>query len=146
MKTDGVLVLSGLILAAVAGLAFAGEKPAKGDRPEHVAPHEAKASAFGAGSKAASDYPIIGYLEKRGRTITIKAGPKGALYSIKNAEGKTLFENLSADQLRARAPEIHQFITTSVAGGSSKRGAVFDASLRKSPDGPILFHGLDARR
>ena len=146
MKTDGVLVLSGLILAAVAGLAFGGEKPAKGARPELVPPHEATASASGAGSKPASDYPIIGYLEKRGRTITIKAGPKGALYSIKNAEGKTLFENLSAVQLRAKAPEIHQFITTSVAGGSTKQLDVLDARLRKTTAGPLLLHGLDARR
>jgi hypothetical protein len=67
-----------------------------------------------------SDFPIIGYIEKRGKTITIKAGPKGPLYSVKTSEGKVLFENLSAEQLRAKAPDLQEFFKTAVAndGGS----------------------------
>jgi hypothetical protein len=77
----------------------------------------------------ASDFPVIGYLEKRGQTITIKAGPKGPVYSAKTTAGKTLFENLSAEQLRAQAPELHEFFKKAVAGGSGKSGVLIDARL-----------------
>jgi hypothetical protein len=52
------------------------------------------------------------------------------VYSVKAADGKTLFENVSAEQLRAQAPELHQFLKTALAAGSGKSGVVIDASLR----------------
>jgi hypothetical protein len=64
---------------------------------------------------------IIGYLEKRDRVITIKSGPKGPVYSVATKGGRVLFENLSADQLRAQAPELHEFIKTGVAGDARVR-------------------------
>ncbi len=70
-------------------------------------------------------YPVIGYLEGRGKVIIIKSGPKGPVYSVKGPDGKFLFEDLSVDQLRAQAPEIHQFIQSAVAVNSRT-----DASLR----------------
>lgn len=70
-------------------------------------------------------FPVIGYLEGRGKLIIIKSGPKGPVYSVKAADGKYLFEDLSVEQLRAQAPEIHQFIQSAVA--INTRG---DASLR----------------
>ncbi len=79
--------------------------------------------------KARTDFPVVGYLEKRDRTITIKAGPKGPLYSIKRSDGKVLFENLSKEELRAKAPEIHEFIRTAFVG-SGKDGAKLDARLK----------------
>lgn len=76
-------------------------------------------------------YPVIGYLEKRDRTITIKAGPKGPLYTVKTPDGRTLCEDVTLDQLRAQAPEVHEFLNGAVAGasGTGKRPVV-DASIR----------------
>ena len=59
--------------------------------------------------------PVIGYLEKRDRVITIKAGPKGPVYTVADKKGKVLFENVSAEQLKAQAPELHQLIKSGVA-------------------------------
>ena len=79
-----------------------------------------------------SDFRVIGHLEKADRWLTIKSGPKGIVYSVKNKEGKVLFENLSADQLRAQAPELHQLIKEGMAGGAKNSSIKADASLRHS--------------
>jgi hypothetical protein len=78
---------------------------------------------------AASDFPIIGYIEKRDRTITIKSGPKETIYSVKSADGKFLCNNLTLEQLRAQSPELHEFVKTAVAGNMSN-GASGDSRLR----------------
>src|SRR5687767_6895390 len=62
-----------------------------------------------------AQYHVIGYLEKADQTITIKSGPRGPVYSVKTKDGKTLFENVPAEQLKAQAPEIHQLIKTGMA-------------------------------
>jgi hypothetical protein len=74
--------------------------------------------------------PVIGYLETKGRTIIIKAGPKGPVYSVRTPEGKLLFEDLSADQLEAKAPELREFLKTAVAGQKKSSAPKSDASLR----------------
>ena len=81
--------------------------------------------------KAAADFPVVGYIEKRDRTITIKAGPKGPVYSVKTADGKVLCENLSKEQLSAQAPELGEFLKTAVADAS---GAKADARVRVRVD------------
>jgi hypothetical protein len=45
-------------------------------------------------AKKEESYPVIGYLEKRDRVITIKSSPQGTIYSIATKEGKILHENL----------------------------------------------------
>src|SRR6188474_1539945 len=60
-------------------------------------------------------YAVIGYLEKRDRVITIKAGPHGPIYCVATKEGKVLHQNLSAEQLKAQAPELHDLIKSGVA-------------------------------
>ena len=76
-------------------------------------------------------YAVIGYLEKRDRVITIKAGPQGPVYSVATKEGKVLHEDLSAEQLKAQAPELHELIKTGVAGDARMRSSKTDASLRR---------------
>ena len=100
-------VLIGLIAAALAQ-----EKPAQSSSPSKLASAQEKSAA------TTPDLRVVGYIEKRDRTITIKAGPKGPVYSVKTAEGKVLFENVSAEQLRAQAPELHEFIKGAMAAGS----------------------------
>jgi hypothetical protein len=77
------------------------------------------------------DYPVIGCLEKCDRTITIKAGPKGPLYSIKTSGGKALCENLSKEQLSAQAPELGEYLKTAIAGVP---GVKSDARVRVMGD------------
>jgi len=98
----------------IGGFALSQEKPG---RKESLAPAR-QISTSATNAQKTSDFRVIGYIEKRDRTITIKSGPKGTVYSVKTPEGKVLFENLSAEQLRARAPELHEFIKTAVAGGN----------------------------
>src|SRR5437660_5642066 len=76
-----------------------------------------------------SDFPIIGYIEKRDRTITIKSGPKETIYSVKSADGTVLCNNLTLAQLRAQLPELHEFVKTAVAGNISN-GPTADARVR----------------
>ena len=122
------------VLVAAAGFALSQEKSSQSTGPKLASPHEARIAAPAASVKAPSGFPVIGYLEKRDRTITIKAGPKGPLYSVKTAQGKVLCENLSSEQLSARAPELREFLKTAIAGTP---GAKPDARVRIKMDGSV---------
>ena len=114
-------------MVSVAGLSLSQDKTSQVRQPKLATPHEAQTATSPGSDKSKGDYPVIGYLEKRDRTITIKAGPNGPLYSVKTAAGNVLCENLSADQLRAQAPELSEFLKTAVAGDPSAKA---DARLR----------------
>jgi hypothetical protein len=118
------LLLVCATLTAGTGLLFSQEKSSR------TAPTStSKASDNAATNKTATDFPVIGYIEKRDRTITIKSGPKGTIYSVKSADGKLLCNNLTLEQLRAQAPELHEFVKTAVAGDISS-GPTADARVR----------------
>ena len=74
--------------------------------------------------------PVIGHLETRDKFVTIQSGPTGLRYLVKTKDGKVLHENLSEEQLKAQAPEIHELIKTSVAGAPTKGGAFLDGRVR----------------
>ena len=112
-----VALLMGMALVIGGGLAFAQKKPS----PASNSPTTNYTSA--------PDLPIIGHIEKQSRTITIKAGPKSTVYSVKSADGKILCNNLTLEQLRVQAPELHQFVKTAVVGNISN-GASADSRLR----------------
>jgi hypothetical protein len=131
MRTTQTLLFSAGVLVAVAGLALSQDKSPPSAPAKPKASHEAQTSTPAANFKAAADFPVVGYIEKRDRTITIKAGPKGPVYSVKTADGKLLFDNLSQEQLSAKAPELGEFLKTAVAGAS---GAKTDARLRVRVD------------
>ncbi len=132
MKTTRTLIWSGVVLVAVAGLALSEDKSAPGTSAKLNSPREAQTLTPAAKDKAAADFPVVGYIEKRDRTIVIKAGPKGPVYSVKTADGKVLYENLSKEQLSAQAPELGEFLKTAVAGSGGKGRVVVDASIRGS--------------
>jgi hypothetical protein len=111
----------------MAGLALSEDKASQDSKAKLATPPAAQSTAPAVTVKATADYPVIGYLEKRDRTITIKAGPKGPLYSVKTADGKVLCENLSKEQLTAQVPELADFLKTAVAGTA---GAKTDARVR----------------
>jgi len=95
-----------------------------------------KRSADQSGNRVAASDPadrdaVIGYLEKREWVITIKEGPHGPVYSVATKTGRIVHENLSAEQLKAQLPELHELIKTSVAGDASLRSSKFDASVQR---------------
>ena len=124
MKTN-VRLLFGIVgVVAIVGLAASQEKPGHHSPVKTPASHDAAPTTNAIPPR---DFPVIGYIEKRDREITIKAGPQGTLYSVKTADGKILFENVSAEQLRAQAPELREFIKTAVA---AQPGSKTDARVR----------------
>jgi len=131
MRTTRALFFAGAVLVSAAGLSLSQDNSSPSTQPRLAAPHEAQTAASPGSDKSRVDYRVIGYLEKRDRTIIIKGGPKGPLYSVKTATGKVLCENLSADLLRAQAPELSEFLKTAVAGTP---GAKADARLRVTAD------------
>lgn len=130
MKTNQWFAISGIVLAGLGVCLLAnGEPDQKTQKSPAVALKEKGPAAAVTNVAKVGELPVVMYIEKRDQTITVKSGPKGPVYSVKSADGKTLFENLSAEQLRAQAPELHQFIKTAVAKGSGKSGAVLDARI-----------------
>jgi hypothetical protein len=135
MRTNQALFFSGVVLVVMAGLALSQDKASpQSTQPKLTTPHEAQSPALDKTVKAAADYPVICYLEQRDRTITIKTGPKGRVYSVKTADGKVLYENLSIEQLNAQAPKLGEFLKTAVAGAP---GAKADARLRIKVDASV---------
>src|SRR6266700_180366 len=99
-------LLTCTILALGAGVLLSQEKSS----------HASKPTSTSTTNAVDSNFPVIGYIEKQDRTITIKAGAKGTIYSIKSNSGKVLCENLTLEQLRAQAPDLHEFVKSAVAG------------------------------
>ncbi|MEI6779627.1 MAG: hypothetical protein WCQ21_01795 [Verrucomicrobiota bacterium] len=138
MKSTLTLLIGGVVLVGVAGLALSQDEPAPNSRPKLTAPREAQTSAPAVSARAAADFPVIAYIEKRDRNITIKAGAKWPVYTVKGADGKVLFENLSREQLLAQAPELGAYLKTAVAGTP---GARSDARVRVKMDASLGSFG-----
>ena len=132
MRIELKILLGLTACVAALGIAYGQEAPARpAEKPKSAGTPAPQPKAANVTTK--SDFPIIGYIEKRGKTITIKAGPKGPLYSVKTTEGKVLFENLSAEQLRAQAPDLQEFFKTAVADNDNS----LDARIRPARFRPI---------
>ena len=108
MNAKVSLLFGCMSLVALAACALADDKPAQKRKRQLVAPR-AELPAVTA-TKPASNFPVIGYLEKRGRTITIKAGPKGPVYSAKTTEGKPC---LKISRWSNFAPKRRKFMNSS---------------------------------
>jgi hypothetical protein len=137
---------NGKTLALAAGLVFVGaslllaqSKATPTAKPKAtVKTFTPKAAPALAATKPAASTPaapadnltVIGHLEMRGKTITLKTGPNGPIYFVKSKDGKVLANDLTLDQLKAQAPEVHDFIKSSVAGAAARKGGVMDASAR----------------
>jgi len=134
MRTNQMLLGGAVVVVVAAGLALSQNNSSQSTRPKLTTRNEAQTAAPARSIKAADDFPVIGYLEKRDRTITIKAGPKGPLYSVKTTDGKVLFDNLSKEQLSAQAPELGEFLKTAVAGTPATKA---DARLHISLDASV---------
>jgi hypothetical protein len=127
MKINFKVLFACATLIAGTGLLLSQQKS-----PAPAQTQPTAASKPAATTNTLADYPIIGHIEKRDRTITIKSGPKETIYSVKSADGKLLCNNLTLEQLRAQSPELHEFVKTAVAGNISN-GASADARVRIVP-------------
>jgi hypothetical protein len=79
----------------------------------------AQKKAVKAVTQAVDLIPIV-HLETQDKIVTIQSGRDGLVYLVKAKDGKVLHENLSEEQLKAQAPEIHDLIKTAVAGSGNK--------------------------
>src|ERR1043166_3260009 len=125
MKLKNTFWILSFAVLGFAALALSEEK--NQTAPSKSPPASKKQAVKSASRTNSVEYPIIGYIEKRDRTITIKAGPKGSLYTVRNRDGKTLCEDVSLEQLSAQAPEVQTFIKTAVAGVDAKVRVKSDA-------------------
>ena len=91
-----------------------------------------------------SQLVTIGTMQNRDRIVTVKTGASGVVYSVATKDGKSLYENISPDKLKAELPALHEFIET---GTASWAGMDFPVR-RVLPDGPVLPDArlIDARR
>ena len=126
MKTNLKPLFVWIALALGSSVLLSQERPSQTAKPSSPPKQPAHSATT---NSALSDFPIIGHIEKQDRTITIKAGPTGTIYSVKSADGKILCNNVTLEQLRAQSPDLHEFVKTAVAGDISN-GATADSRLR----------------
>jgi len=69
-----------------------------------------------------AQFTVIGSMQNRDRVVTVKTGPSGIVYSIATKDGKSLYENIPADKLKAEAPALHDFIESGTAGYAGMGG------------------------
>jgi hypothetical protein len=143
MNTTRIPWVCAIALTVGAAVALAGEE-AEQSRPQKAVPRATKQLSPGAAEKS----PVICHLERRNTIITVKAGPSGPLYLVKTKAGKVLHQDVTEEQLRAQAPDLHAFVKTALAGRSGKPGVVLDASLgrRPSTSDPLRETPASARR
>jgi len=130
MKTKLIVVGSAAVLAGVAVLAAVRARTQPNipvTRPTASSAKDEKASAS-APPQSVDLIPIV-HLETRDKLVTVQSGPGGLVYLVQTKDGKVLHDNLSEDQLKAQAPEIHELIKTAVAGSGSKDSSFMDARI-----------------
>jgi hypothetical protein len=62
------------------------------------------------------ELPVICRLVGREQTLTISAGPKGSVYSLADAEGKTLLSDASREELRVQFPVLSHQLDSAIVG------------------------------
>ena len=67
-------------------------------------------------AEAAKELPVICRLVSREQTVTISAGPNGAVYSVQSADGKTLLANADRAELRRQFPVLSHQLDSAIVG------------------------------
>jgi hypothetical protein len=114
MRTTAVIVLSLSLL--LLGIGSCTKSELKSPRPVPAASTTPTLPPAEAGP-----FLVIGHLQHRDQIVTIKTGEQGTVYSVQNKDGKVLFENLTAEQLKTQSPETHGFIEAAEAGSADLR-------------------------
>src|SRR5713101_3422306 len=111
MKTQLIVVGGAAVLAGVAVLTAvrARTQPSSPTPQTTVSVTQAEQAPANTPIESADLIPIM-HLEMQDKFVTIQSGPEGLVYLVKAKDGKVLHENLSEEQLKAQAPEIHELI------------------------------------
>ena len=109
-----------IVVSAIA-LIFAGSVSlahSESDKPSTPTIQKAETTAdVGDRVAASSEYPVIGTVKTRDRTIVIVSGPDGPLYSVRDKNGTVVSLELSEKDLQAQHPGIYRHIKGGLAGG-----------------------------
>jgi len=130
MKTKSIVFGGAAVLAGVAVLAAvrARTQPTSPAPRTSVSVAKEEQSPANRPVESVDLIPIV-HLEMQDKLVTVQSGPAGLVYLVKAKDGKVLHENLSEEQLKAQAPEIHELIKTAVAGSGSRDNSFLDARL-----------------
>ena len=123
MRHSPLAVVGVSVLVLAFGSCVKREKP----QPAAAAP-ETKAPQIPT-TPETGPFVVIGHLQHRDRVVTVKSGTQGPVYSVSTTDGKTLFENLTAEQLKTESPDIYNVID---------RAHVKQAELLAT-EAPVLF-------
>jgi hypothetical protein len=104
-RTEFIIIASMLSVASVSC-----------SKHQQTTPTPTPASAVQIPTGETGPFIVIGHLEHRNRVVTIKTGAQGVVYSVRDRDGKILFDNLTASQLKMESPELHDFIEAATAG------------------------------
>jgi hypothetical protein len=131
MKTPARLIALGAVLFATQIVQGADPVPVRPARPVpgvRAGSNAAKAPAgvpYGSGQAGGGE---VGHLATRDYWITMTLGPQGPRYTVRTKAGRILHRDLSAGEVEARLPKIHELISTGYAARPAT-GATLDARL-----------------
>ena len=130
MKTKWIVVGGAAVLAGLVVLATVRARTQPGNPSARIPVFSAKEEPAQANLPVvAADLISIVHLETQDKFVTIQSGAEGLVYQVQAKDGTLLHENLSEEQLKAQAPEMHDLIKTAVAGGDSKDNSFLDARV-----------------
>lgn len=64
---------------------------------------------------------VIGQIQTRNKVIIIRSGADGQIYTVKSKEGDILADDLNAEELNAKFPELKEVVENGLAGDASVR-------------------------
>jgi len=94
-------------------------------KPPTVVPPEAKKTT-------PMEHPVITTIKKKDRTLVVKTGPQGPLYTVLDKKGNAVVSDISETDLAKKDPELHKWVKSAIAGNSKAQGLI-DASNRRTP-------------
>jgi hypothetical protein len=77
--------------------------------------------------------PVIVRLESRFYSVVISAGPKSPLYTVHNASGELMAQNLTLDELRSSRRDLYDQLAPALSPKGSASASVLWADSRGEP-------------
>jgi hypothetical protein len=74
--------------------------------------------------------PVIVRLESRFYSVVISAGPKSPLYTVHNASGELLAQNLTLDELRSSRRDLYDQLAPALSPKSTTSASILWADKR----------------
>lgn len=111
----------GFILAGCIGVAGCTHSSLKTEPATAVAP------------AIAPERPVIVRLESRFYSVVISAGPRSPLYTVHNANGQLLAQNLTLDELRSSRRDLFDQLAPALSPKGSASASALWADSRMEP-------------